>query len=121
MYDQSPIVEPASAGGAGRVPDGDVVPGIPLTIEKGVGAHLTLRWGTSCSSGDSDFEIYEGSVGAFTSHTPLLCSTGGSTQATFTPSPDNRYYLVVPRNAAKEGSYGTNSSGAEARQPVWLA
>ena len=110
------IVEPASAGGAGRVPDGDAVPGVPLTIEKGVGAHLTLRWGTSCSSGDSDYEIYEGSIGIFTSHAPLVCSTGGSNQATLTPGVDNRYYLVVPRNAAREGSYGTNSSGVERTQ-----
>ena len=110
------VVEPASAGGAGRVPDGGTVPGVPLTIEKGVGAHLTLRWGTSCSSGGSDYEIYEGSIGTFASHAPLLCSTGGSTQATLTPGTDNRYYLVVPRNAAKEGSYGTDSSGAERPQ-----
>ena len=107
------IVDPASLAGAGRVPDGGEVPGVPLTIEKGLGAHLTLRWGTSCSSGDSDYEIYEGSIGNFTSHVPLLCSTGGSIQATLTPGADNRYYLVVPRNAAREGSYGTTGFGQE--------
>jgi hypothetical protein len=110
------IVEPASAVGAGRVPDGDVVPGVPLTVEKGVGAHLTLKWGTSCSAGDSDYEVYEGPIGDFTSHVPVMCSTAGSNQATFTPAADNRYYLVVPRNAAREGSYGTNSAGVERPQ-----
>jgi hypothetical protein len=32
---------------------------------------------------------------------------------TCTPAAGNTYYLVVPRNAGTEGSYGTTSAGAE--------
>ena len=39
---------------------------------------------------------------------------GGVTEtATFAPAAGDRYYLVVPRNTAREGSYGTRSGGAE--------
>ena len=62
----------------------------------------------------ADFEIYEGAVdGAFTSHLPRLCSTGGATMAALHPSAGNTYYLVVPRNATSEGSYGLRSDGSE--------
>jgi hypothetical protein len=41
---------------------------------------------------------------------------GGNTfdrTETFAPGAGNRYYLVVPRNAAAEGSYGTRSGAIE--------
>lgn len=108
----------AAATPAGRVPDGGDIPGIPLSVGKGIGAHLTLTWGASCSSQDTDYAVYEGTIGAFGAHAPITCSTGGATQATFTPGPGGRYYLVVPRNSAVEGSYGTTSSGQERPQGV---
>jgi len=58
---------------------------------------------------DDDYEIYEGLVGTYYSHQLKFCSTGGATTITFTPAAGSRYYLVVPRNATREGSYGTDS------------
>lgn len=112
------MVQVVAAAGisAGRVPDGGPVPGTPLTLGKGSGSQLTLAWGASCSSQDMDYEIYEGTIGNFSAHTPIACSTGGLTQATIAPGPGNRYYLVVPRTSSREGSYGTNSSGQERPQ-----
>ena len=45
--------------------------------------------------------------------TPRLCSTGGNTEHSFTPPAGDSYFLVVPRNAFREGSYGTDSFGPE--------
>ena len=89
---------------AGRVPSAG---GSPLRLQK-AGSNVTLTWGTSCLGTDTDYAVYEGTVGGtFTSHASRLCSTGGLTTASFAPAAGNRYYLVVPRNASREGSYGT--------------
>lgn len=103
----------SGAGPAGAVPDGDDRPGVQLSLAKGAGASIDLAWGASCLPGDSDHNIYEGSLGDFGSHVPATCSAGGSTSATITPADGNRYYIVVPANASFEGSYGLDSSGAE--------
>jgi hypothetical protein len=92
---------------AGSVPDR--LPGQPLTLERSDGA-VTLRWGPSCLPGDSDFAVYEGSIGDFGSHSARLCTTAGLLED---PGSGDRYYLVVPRNAASEGSYGRTSAGLE--------
>ena len=112
------IVQVLEAEGmpAGRIPDGGDLPGTPLTVGKGSGADLILAWGASCSSQDTDYEIYEGTIGNFNVHTPITCSTGGQTQATVTPDLDSHYYLVVPHNSTVEGSYGTDDSGQERQQ-----
>ena len=97
---------------AGRVPDGSALPGTPLMATRS-GADVTLTWSASCSSGADDYIVYEGTMGAFTSHAPLLsCTTAGLLTETFTPGSGSRYYLVVPRNADTEGSYGTDSGGS---------
>ncbi len=101
---------------SGAVPDGGSVPGSPLEIAKAAGGDITLRWDVSCSSSDSDYAVYEGVIGSFTSHDVKLCSTGGATQATITPGPRSSYYLVVPQNALREGSYGTDSAGSQRPQ-----
>jgi hypothetical protein len=77
---------------------------------------LDLSWWPSTSVGANDYAIYEGVLFSWYSHGSLLCSTGGATTATITPSSGNRYYLVVPMNDYDEGSYGTDSSGAERPQ-----
>lgn len=64
-------------------------------------------------STDTDFAIYQGVLGNFTSHLPEVCTTGGSMTATFAPASGNRYYLVVAHNGSLDGSYGYTSSGAE--------
>jgi len=99
--------------GAGRVPDGAQAPGVPVTVDYAAGGQITLAWGASCRAGDTDYAIYEGMVGTFYSHTMKLCTTGGARTATFMPAPGNSYYLVVPRSAGREGSYGMSSAGVE--------
>ncbi len=103
----------APAAGAGRVPDGGPTPGTPLAVEAAAGGDLRLTWGASCAATDTDFSVYEGALGDFASHLPRLCSTAGATTVTLTPSPGSRYYLVVPANGSREGSYGLRSDLAE--------
>lgn len=104
--------------GVGAVPDGDDVPGVPLTLGKAGGDLISLAWGGSCPPGAPEYAVYEGVLdGTFTNHTPLLCSTGGATGTTVTPMvAASSYYLVVPRDASVEGSYGRNSSNIERGQ-----
>jgi subtilase family protein len=96
---------------AGRVPSG--APDTPLTVSMDGNGDLTLQWGASCLQTDTDYEVYEGTIGDYDSHAPVLCSTGGQLSATVTPGSGNRYYLIVPRNTSSEGSYGLDSSGNE--------
>ena len=99
--------------GAGSVGDGsgDGDPG--LSVDTAPGGDLKLSWGPSCASGDTDYEINEGTLGDYVSHLPIACSTGGLTSRTITPSGGSSYYLIVPRNLVGEGSYGTRSDGTQ--------
>lgn len=101
---------------AGAVPTG-AGGSTPLTLEK-FGANLLLGWGPSCSTNDTDYEIYEGQVGSYYSHGLKLCSTGGAAGAIVFPASGNTYYLVVPANATAEGSYGLTGNGVERPQGV---
>ena len=74
---------------------------------------LDLAWDPSCSPDGVDYAVYEGTVGAWYSHNPVLCTTGGAETATIPPGSGNRYYLVVPESAFREGSSGTDSAGIE--------
>lgn len=76
------------------------------------GAQVTLSWGASCVASDSDYAIYEGTLGQFDTHLPAVCSSGGELTRTLTPAAGDRYFLVVPRNAEREGSYGVDSVGS---------
>lgn len=107
------LLDATAVAGAGAVPDGPVVPGTPLKVTKASGGALAMSWGASCLATDTDYEIYEGSVGSFTAHTPLVCTTSGATASTVTPGGGGTYYLIVPTNGTYEGSYGRDSSGAE--------
>ena len=84
-----------------------------LTLSKESDGSVTLNWGTSCVAGDSDYEIYEGTLGDFAGHAPRFCSSGGETAKTFMPASGDVYYFVVPRSADQEGSYGVDSGGTE--------
>ena len=101
---------------SGRIPNGADVPGSQLSVDKEAGGEITLSWGASCLLGDTDFEVYEGTLGDFTSHAAKFCTTGGATTKTFSPAAGSTYYLVVPRNASREGSYGTDSGVNERPQ-----
>jgi hypothetical protein len=100
------------SGNPGRVPP-------TIHVDK-AGASITVSWSTSCSQGADDYEIYEGSIGVWYSHTSKVCTdTGHDLKETFAPAAGSDYYLVVPRDAVEEGSYGTNSGGVE--RPVGAA
>jgi hypothetical protein len=101
---------------AGEVPDR--APAVPLTLSEAGGGQITLNWGASCLSTDTDYAIYEGELGNYYSHGPLFCSTGGATTMTFTPTAGSRYYLIVPHQGSVEGSYGTAGNGAQLPQGV---
>jgi hypothetical protein len=96
--------------GAGAVPPHS------LRASKAAGGQITLMWDASCAAADSDYGIYEGSLGSYFSHVPLFCSTGGATNWTFTPGNSSTYYLVVPASGGQEGSYGATSGGTERPQ-----
>ena len=99
-------------GPSGRVPDGNEVPGPQLILDKdgSTGLTLTLTFGDSCLLEDTNYGIYEGTLGDFTSHEQLVCSTAGATTVDVDVEPGgDSYYLVVPTNDFTEGSYGTDS------------
>jgi hypothetical protein len=68
---------------------------------------VILSWAGSCSEGASNYGIYEGTIGAYYSHTSVDCDDGGAPLTEqITPNAGSRYYLVVPLNPQTEGSYG---------------
>ena len=103
-------------GASGSTPDGKFVIGTQLTLAKALAGDITLSWGNSCLGGDNDYEIYEGSLGDFESHSPILCTTGGQTTADVPLSATDSYFLVAPRSDTREGSYGRESGGSERSQ-----
>jgi hypothetical protein len=101
--------------------------GDSMTVERGAGAGsipptltvaedpggLALAWGGSCSAGATDYAIYQGNLGDFASHAPVMCTTGGATSAVIPMAAGDHYFLVVPRNGTKEGSYGRDGASLE--------
>ncbi len=103
---------------AGVVPDGSGVT-TPLTVKLAAGT-LSLAWGGSCATADTDYEVYEGTlVQPFAyNHAQKFCTTGGATSSIFPAPAASTYYLVVPKNTVSEGSYGKATGGAERPQGV---
>ena len=122
-YDNGQVDEGAAfvyLGSSDIDPAGWVPNNTPLLLAKTETDAIQLTWGSSCLAGDLDYEVYEGTLGTFDSHAPALCSTGGTTIASLTPGPGSTYYLVVPRNGMREGSYGRDGDGLE-RPPAAAA
>jgi hypothetical protein len=69
------------------------VPALPAAGEAAqlradrIGETVTLSWDASCVAGDGDYAVYQGTLGAFTSHAPRLCSTAGARTATLDLQP----------------------------------
>ena len=97
---------------SGSVPDGSVIAGAPLTLDKSGSTLLDLSWSASCGGNDNNFAVYAGTLGTFTTHEMLVCGTAGQTSTTIPVGAGNEYFLVVPNNGTNEGSYGTSSNGA---------
>ncbi|HEX6852223.1 MAG TPA: hypothetical protein VF139_12550 [Candidatus Polarisedimenticolaceae bacterium] len=115
------VWEPLSGWPAGSLVDGLAGVGNPgrvalLQVSKSaaIPGSLDLAWSASCSEGGTDYGIYEGALGSWYSHVAIGCTdAGGDLAETVPPAPGNRYYLVVPRNGAAEGSYGLRSGAIE--------
>jgi len=86
-----------------------------LLLDKSPGNAVALNWAGSCSVGDNDFGVYEGTIGNWTDHAPLpgLCTTGGLTNTILGIPPADVYYLVVPNDGSNEGSYGADDITGE--------
>jgi len=113
VYQGMPSSEPGAAGSVDAVGG----PGSqPLIVEKAEGGAIELRWSVSCRVSDADYEVYEGQLGDFTSHVPRICGTGAARSFTLVPAETDTYYLVVPRSADREGSYGRDHAGDERPQ-----
>jgi len=100
-----------SPGACGRVPEYPAQ-GELLKLEK-ISTSYRLLWGASCNAKDTDYVIYEGTMGNFTTSAPVRCTTSGNRAALFSASATSRFYLVGPRNGTREGSLGTDSTGSE--------
>ncbi len=98
-------VNGATAGGIPGSVDG-------LQVTKN-GGQLDLVWNPSCSVDASDYAVYEGTLGDWTGHMPVMCTTGGAVSTSVTPASGSVYYLIAPQNTTVEGSYGTDSEGFE--------
>ncbi len=96
---------------AGQVPNGGNMSGVPLTLSDGTANEIRLSWDTSCLATDTDYEVYGGQLGNYMGHTPITCSTGGALTTSFVPAAGNIFYLVVPTNGFREGSYDTDGMG----------
>ena len=125
-----PNLSGATPGGQTRCGCNLVDTGVPLTgaivasgrtaalrVDRDGSGGLGLSWAPSCAATDSDYAVYEGTLGDFDSHQSALCNTGGASAATIPTPSGSVYYLVVPRGAQREGSYGSNSVGI-ARPPA---
>ena len=95
----------------GRVPEAIVV-GKSSILDR-----IIVSWAPSCSMGAANYAIYEGTIGDWYSHSPMICSDVGNDFAEeIDPSEGDRYYLLVPINPDDEGSYGRDS--AQFERPV---
>jgi hypothetical protein len=104
---------PSEASMVQLLPNAGRIPSSSLEVNRLTGGELELSWQPSCAADDFDHAIYEGTLGDFSSHMPVACSTGGLTSVTFSAGSGDRYYLVVPRNTVSEGSYGLGLSDTE--------
>jgi hypothetical protein len=128
VEDITPFVHPAMNQGltiTSRVWTVEVAPapdpgsptGLLTVAPAATPGNLVLSWGASCSASTTDYAIYEGSLGSFTSHTAVDCSDDSlPLSEEIAPASGDTYYLIVPYNTAAEGSYGTDS-GAVERSP----
>jgi uncharacterized repeat protein (TIGR01451 family) len=99
--------------GAGRIPDGAVLPGPDVLRLERLGSEVRLSWGNSCLASDDSYAVYRGALGDFESHDPLTCDTAGAVEYVDDTAGESSYYLVVPTNGLSEGSYGLTGVGAE--------
>lgn len=108
----------ASSGDFAFLADpGRIPPTLTATRLVPSGASIQVSWSSSCSVGGSDYAVYEGKIGSWYSHVPVVCTDAGvPLTETIATAAGDRYYLVVPHNANDEGSYGTDAFFVERPQ-----
>ena len=109
----------------GQGPPGTVsLPGSfhPVTVAQS-GSGLRLTW-EDLGPTVHAYNIYEGTIGGWYSHAPLLCGVNGISDGAgnrfldFTPTGTaNHYYLVTASDACGEGSPGRDSRGLRRPMP----
>ena len=93
---------------------GDVLDTLRVAKSASTPGNISLSWGSSCSTGASDYGIFEGTLGDYISHVSVVCTdAGGDLLEEIVPQVSDAYYLVVPLTAQAEGSYGRDSNGVE--------
>jgi hypothetical protein len=104
------IVEPIPVAGAIPVNGGG------LTLQAQPSGSLRLRWDASCSPDVTTHAVYEGSLDALRAGrfnpARVTCEAGPDLVEYVDPAAGDRYYLVAPLAAGREGSLGTDSTGA---------
>lgn len=101
----------ATPAGPPPVPDGAVVPGLPVRAAKS-GGNVVVTWdATSCPA--TAINVYRGSLGSFSSFTAGDCGLPPTGSATLS-LPDNVWFLVTATDGAStDGSWGQTPTGAE--------
>ena len=79
---------------------------------------IDVTWTGACSA--SNDRIVYGQMAALATYgwTGVACNLGNSGTASFNPGAENVYFVIVANDATAEGSYGTNSLGAERPEAV---
>jgi hypothetical protein len=90
---------------AGRVPD--------LLASRTAGDGVSATWSASCAATDDDYAVYEGMLGDYVSHLPVVCSTSGLRHSAWDSLPGSRWFIITPRNTLIEGSYGRRGDTSE--------
>lgn len=95
----------------------------PVAVVPAAGGTLRLTWEDQGPTVPS-YDIYEGTLGSFYSHAPLLCHIQGTLDGAGARVLDiiptgagNHYYLVTASDACGEGSAGRSSGGRRRPMP----
>lgn len=82
---------------------------LDLRLAKPGGGLARLTWAASCITTDTDFEVYEGTLGVWYDHGWIACTTDEAAQYDVGLAGGDAYFLVVPTNTFVEGHYGFDS------------
>jgi hypothetical protein len=100
------------AAGPPPIPDGSIVPGIPMRASRS-GGNVVVTWDAAACAAAA-VNIYRGAIGDFASFTGGHCGLPANGSATIA-LPNNVWFLVAATDGvSKDGSYGRTESGGEA-------
>ena len=101
----------STAAGPPPIPDGGLVPGLPMRASRS-GGNVAITWDAAqCPA--TAVTVYRGAIGAFGAFNGAACNLPPSGTATL-PIPDNSWFIVAATDgAATDGSYGRAVNGSE--------